>query len=133
MPSSTQAFFDEYARAYESGDAMAVADMYFVPAVIMSEESKNVFTNNEDIAGHIQELIDKLQDVGVAGIDPEVCQTMRLSENILFSNVNWKFTDLQGQHIFSCFVSYTLQVVDDRLKIIVSVIDDEERELAKLL
>lgn len=133
MPTSTQAFYDEYARSYESGNAMAVAEMYFVPAVIMSEESKNVFTSTEDIACHVQDLMDKLQSVGVTRIDPEVCQTMRLSENILFSNVNWRFSGEQGEHIFSCFVSYTLQVIDDRLKVIVSVIDDEERELAKVL
>lgn len=133
MPTNSQAFFDEYARAYESYNAASVAEMYFVPAVIMSDESKNVFTSVDDLAGHVQELMNKLQQVGVVRIDPEVCQTMRLSENIMFSNVNWKFSDVQGQKIFSCFVSYTLQQVDDHLKVIVSVIDDEERELAKLL
>ncbi len=133
MQANTQTFFDTYSKAYETGVAHSIAVLYFVPAVIMSEEKKNVFTKVDDIAGHVQGLMDQLHTIGVAKMSPDVCQTMRLSENILFSNVNWSFFDEHGQHIFSCFVSYTLQIVDEQLKIIVSVIDDEEREIAKLL
>lgn len=133
MPMSTQSFFENYARAYESGVPEAVSELYFIPAVIMSDDAKNVFTNAKDVTHHIQELMDKLEQVGVVQVMPDVCQTMRLSENILFSNVKWLFSDLQGNPIFSCFVSYTLQIVDSELRVIVSVIDDEERELSKLL
>jgi|GEM_PF-6953454 len=133
MPMSTQLFFENYAKAYESGVPEAVSELYFIPAVIMSDDAKNVFTDEKDVAHHIQELMDKLELIGVVQIMPDVCQTMRLSENILFSNVKWLFSDLQGKQIFTCFVSYTLQFVDNELRVIVSVIDDEERELAKLL
>lgn len=133
MSSHSQLFFDDYARAYERYDAQAVAEMYFVPAVIMSDESKNVYTSHEAIAGVIDELMDSLQSIGVVMCEADVCQTMRLSENIMFSNVKWTFKDVKEQKLFSCFVSYTLQSVGESLKIIVSVIDDEERELERLL
>lgn len=133
MPTLSQQFFDDYARAYEMYDAQAVAQMYFVPSVIMSDETKNVYTSHEAIAEVIDELMDKLQSVGAVLCEGEVCQTMRLSENIMFSNVKWTFKDAQQQKLFSCFVSYTLQSVGESLKIIVSVIDDEERELERLL
>lgn len=133
MPSQSQDFFNQYAQAYESYDADAVADMYFLPAVIMSDHSKNVYTKHEGIAEVIGELMDKLESVGVTFYEAEVCQSMRLSENIMFSNVKWFFKDAVEKILFSCFVSYTLQLDHGSLKIIVSVIDDEERELEKLL
>lgn len=133
MPTPSQQFFEEYARAYESQDAYEVANLYFIPAVIMSDDRKNVFTNLDDVADQIRELMDKLEDVGVVHYEPEVCQSMKLSENIMFSNVKWTFLDSADEIIFTCMVSYTLQVVEDSLKIIVTVIDDEERELEKLL
>ncbi|BDX07472.1 hypothetical protein [Planctobacterium marinum] len=133
MSSLSQLFFDDYARAYEQYDARAVADMYFVPAVIMSDERKNVYTTPEAIAEVIDDLMDRLQSIGAALCEAEVCQTMRLSENIMFSNVKWTFKNVQEQKLFSCFVSYTLQSEGESLKIIVSVIDDEERELERLL
>lgn len=133
MPSQSQVFFDEYAKAYESYDADAVADMYFLPAVIMSDDQKNVFTSHDAISATIDELMDKLQSIGVELFEADVCQTMRLSENIMFSNVKWFFKNQEEQVLFTCFVSYTLQFENESLKIIVSVIDDEERELEKLL
>lgn len=133
MASLSKAFFDEYAAAYEKYDANAVAEMYFLPAVIMSDDTKNVYTDHGAIAEVIDELMDKLQSIGVEICEADVCQTMRLSENIMFSNVKWFFKNQEEEVLFSCFVSYTLQFENESLKIIVSVIDDEERELEKLL
>lgn len=133
MSVSTKAFFDAYAEAYETYSSQAVARMYFIPSVVVSDSQKSVFTTEEELEQHIELLMSRLKEVGVVRCEPEVCQTMRLSDNILFSNVNWSFSAADGQHVFSCFVSYTLQIEDDALRVIVSVIDDEERELAKLL
>ena len=133
MPTKSQEFFDEYARAYEAYDADGVAALYFTPAVIMSDETKNVYTSHQAISTVIDELMDKLQSVGVTYFDPDVCQTMRLSDNIMFANVKWTFKNESEEKLFAAFVSYTLQSDHESLKIIVSVIDDEERELEKLL
>lgn len=133
MPSKSQDFFNQYAEAYEKYDPDAVAEMYFLPAVIMSDDTKNVYTSHDAISVAIDELMDKLQSIGVTFIEADVCQTMRLSENIMFSNVKWFFKDVNEATLFTCFVSYTLQLDNESLKIIVSVIDDEERELEKLL
>lgn len=133
MPLQSQSFFNEYARAYESYEAEAVAEMYFLPAIIMSDDQKNVFTSYDDITAAVDQLMDKLQSVGVVLFEADVCQTMRLSENILFSHVKWVFSNEEEQALFTCFVSYTLQFENESLKIIVSVIDDEERELEKLI
>ena len=133
MPTDTQAFFERYAEAYEKYDPKAVAELYFIPAVIMSDDSKDVFTTNADVTMYVERLMDKLRLIGAAKFNPDVCQTMRLSENILFSNVKWDFSTEDNQLIFSCFVSYTLQSIDGELKVVVTVMDDEEREIAKVL
>lgn len=129
----SQEFFDDHAKGYYDNSAMSVAEHFFVPSVIMSNETKNVFTSIDAVAKQIQEFMNKLVSLGVEHFEPEVCQTMKLSENILFSNVKWVYKDDAGQEVLHCFVSYTLQSENDSLKIIVSVIDDQQRELAKLL
>lgn len=133
MPSSTQQFFDNYAALLDAGDADGVAAAYFVPTVVMNDDAKRVLTRREDIAAYIDEFRSQLVSAGVSHSKAEVCQTMRLSENIMFSNVKWTFMNSERQKVFSCFISYTLQLESESLKIIVSVIDDEERELAKHL
>ena len=129
----SQEFFDDYAKGYYNNSPQSVAEHFFVPSVIMSNETKNVFTSTDAVAKQIQEFMNKLVSLGGAQFKPEVCQTMKLSENILFSNVKWVYKDETGLEILHCFVSYTLQSENDSLKIIVSVIDDQQRELAKLL
>ncbi|XOV78680.1 MAG: nuclear transport factor 2 family protein [Aestuariibacter sp.] len=133
MASATQAFFDTYAASLDAGDAEAVAKAYFVPTVVMNDEAKRVHTQREDIIAYITEMKEQLRSTGATNSRAEVCQTMRLSENIMFSNVKWTFKNDAGEKVFSCFISYTLQLESESLKIIVSVIDDEERELAKHL
>ena len=133
MPRLSQDFFNEYAAAYQRYDADAVAEMYFLPAVIMSDNKKNVYTSRDAIAQVIDELMVKLQVIGAMYFEAEVCQAMRLSENIMFCNVKWTFKNVNEEILFSCFVSYTLQSEEDYLKIIVSVIDDEEKELEQRL
>lgn len=134
VPASSSEFFENYAKCFEVGDTEQAASFYFLPTVIMNDTDKSVFSRKEDLVVRIQGLLDSLTAIGIRHYDTEVCQTMRLSENILFSNVKWQFLDAQGAKVFGCFTSYTLQRQDDdSLKIIVSVIDDEEKELAKLL
>ncbi len=133
MSTASEQFFENYAAAYQSGDASAVAGNFFIPSVIMSDDRKNVYTSTEAVAEQIQDFMDKLASLGVEQFVPLVCQTMRLSDNIMFSNVKWRYQDGKGNDVLTCFVSYTLQSEQDNLHIIVSVIDDEQRELAKLL
>ena len=133
MPVSTESFFENYAQAFQSRIPEALAELYFIPLVIMSDDIKNVFTDLKDIIHHIQGLMNELDQVGVVKIAPDVCQTLRLSDSIVFSNVKWLFYDLKGDQIFSCFISYTLQCIENELRVIVSVIDDEKRKVSKLL
>lgn len=133
MAIRSQDFFDQYAAAYQSYDADAVADMYFLPAVLMSDDAKSVYTSHDAIVVVIEELMQKFQALGVMEFEAEVCQAMKLSENIMFCNVKWNFRNITNEVVFSCFVSYTMQSDNEQLKIIVSVTDDEERELDRLL
>lgn len=133
MASATQVFFDSYAASLDAGDAEAVAKAYFVPTVVMNDDAKRVHTRREDIIAYIIEMKEQIETTGATKSRAEVCQTMRLSEHIMFSNVKWTFKNEADEKVFSCFISYTLQLESESLKIIVSVIDDEERELAKHL
>lgn len=134
MATSSDEFFKEYANCFAVNDAQQASNFYFLPTVIMNDTEKSVFSQKAELVQRISNLMDSLTQVGVVHYIAEVCQTMRLSDNILFSNVKWRFHDAQDKKVFGCFTSYTLQKQDNgELRIIVSVIDDEEKELAKLL
>lgn len=133
MPVYADEFFNKYAEAYESGDAQKVAERYFTPSVIMSDDSKLVFSTLEMLHDHFEVLLEKLERIGASSFEPEVCQTMRLSDTIIFATVRWYFYDEDQCQLFSSYVSYTLQHVEDDLRIVVSVTDDEDRQLGELL
>lgn len=133
MSKQTESFFEQYALAFQQGNSKTLAELFLTPTVIMSDEAKTVFSSAQDIVLAIESLIDKFNQAGITTHLPKVSQIIRLSDTIMFANVYWRMLDAAEQLVFACSTSYTLQRVDDSLKIIVSVNDEGEKELAKLL
>lgn len=133
MLSNTEAFLKRYAQAFEQNDAALAASYCLLPTVIMSDESKIVFDKFDDLTCTFQRLIDILNNAGVVKLLPQISQTIRLSATLMFINMRWQFYDKNNDLCFTCAASYTLQKKDnDDLKIIVTVIDDNENALEKL-
>ena len=134
MPRFSTDFFQRFALCFDAFDPEQASEFYHLPAVIMNDTDKYVFSRQDELVARIDTLMQSLKQVGVVNHQVEVSQTMRLSDNILFSNVKWRFYDAQQDKVFSCVTSYTLQRDEsDKLKIIVAVIDDEEKQLAEML
>lgn len=134
MASQTEVFFEHYAATMDAGDAGSMSEMHLVPCIFVSDEKKLVCAKFEDILRYNQQLINSLHKVGVVTHAAQVNQAMRLSETILFSNVRWQFKNAQQETVLACYCSYTLQVVDkESLRIIVAVVDDEDKAISKLL
>lgn len=134
MPTATDQFFKEYAIAYDNESAQDVVNLYHTPAVLISEESKKVYSSKDDLVGYFENLIMELQTLDIVRHEAKVMQLMKLSESIIFTNVTWTFFNPSEDVVFSCMVSYTLQRMEDEgLAIIIAVLDDEEKQLASLL
>jgi len=133
MSSQTEAFFQQYASAFNQGCSKSLAQLFQTPSVIMSDETKAVFSSGQEITSAVEALMMKFKQAGISIHLPKISQTIRLSDTIVFVNVLWQMLDAAEQIVFSCSSSYTLQQVDRELKIIVSVNDDGDKALARLL
>jgi hypothetical protein len=57
-----------------------------------------------------------------------------MSEDVIFVQVKWQAMDENYSRLFGCHVSYTMKVdPQGSLKIMISVLDDEEKALSQLL
>jgi hypothetical protein len=133
MSSQTEAFFKQYASAFNQGCSKSLVQLFQTPSVIMSDDAKTVFTSGQEIAFAFEALMIKFKQAGISTHLPKISQIIRLSDTIVFVNVVWQMLDVAEKIVFSCSSSYTLQEVDKELKIIVSVIDDGDKALASLL
>jgi ketosteroid isomerase-like protein len=134
MPTAVDHFFKNYAKAYDNDDANEVVSFYHIPAVLISDENKKVYSLRDELVSYFEALIMELQTLDVVRHEARVMQLMKLSETIIFTNVTWLFFNPSEEEVFSCTVSYTLQKsADDNMAIIIAVLDDEEKQLTKLL
>lgn len=134
MPIDSERFLERYAEALNTFNYKNIAGFYSTPSVIMDDKGKTVLNSLEDIEQALVNVFGKIAKSGISKFVPQVQQTMRLSDTLFFSKMRWQFYDQDGEYQFSCATSYTLQKsADEQLKIIVAVIDDDEKKLSAIL
>ncbi|MGO4894601.1 hypothetical protein [Flavobacterium sp. W21_SRS_FM6] len=76
----------------------------------------------------------KLSGLSIEQCEPIIHQTLRLSDALFFTTMRWQLLNHNNELIMSWSSSYTLQKMDDdQLKIIVTVVDDENKQLEACL
>ncbi|MBU3003402.1 hypothetical protein [Paraglaciecola arctica] len=134
MPIDSEYFLELYANALNSFDSKKIASFCLPPTIVMTDDSKKVLACVEELENAVSRTIAKFEVAGIKSFVPKLQQTMRLSDSLFFSKMRWQFFDTNEQLRFSCATSYTLQKMPDKqLKIIVAVIDDDEKKLAEVL
>jgi hypothetical protein len=130
MPIDSECFLDISATALNTFDPKKVVSFYLPPTIIMSDKSKKVITSDEKLEHTFSRVFTKLKQAGIKKFVPKLQQNMRLSGSLFFSKMRWQFYDEQYGLCFGCASSYNLQKMPDKqLKIIVTVIDDDENKL----
>ena len=130
MASQTEDFFEQYAATLALHDADALSKHHLLPCVFMLDDDKRIIHEQDEMVTINQNYIEALEALHVVKHKALVNQAIRLSDKILFANVRWQFKDKDDKTVYSGQCSYTLQQVEDNeLKIIVEVIDDEDRIL----
>lgn len=130
----TGQFFDDYALTMDAGDVDAMSAFCGKPTVFVSDKTKQICHNHEETCKINKLLLKSLQAGGVIKHTPRLVQSMSLSNNIQFCSVKWSFFDINEQVLFISNCSYTLQTsADNQMKIIVTVLDDDEKVISKLM
>ncbi|WP_340680646.1 hypothetical protein [Paraglaciecola sp.] len=128
-----QQFLNDFAEALNGNELEQAARFSLFPSIIMGDHNKSVFNSRRELEAIFRRFIVGLNANGIVKLVPQVKQTMRLSDSLLFSNIRWQLLAQDGQLRLSASSSYTIQKMpDQQLKIIITVIDDEEKQLMKI-
>lgn len=134
MVDTIEQFFVQYSAAMDKADVRKLTSFSLKPMVFVTDDSKRICHSQQDIDAVNGLLISGLKKGGVVKHTPKVIQSMRLSDSVRFVKVRWIFSDTDEQTLFSCYCSYTMQVVNgEHLKILISVLDDENQVITNLM
>ncbi|KXI28662.1 hypothetical protein [Paraglaciecola hydrolytica] len=128
-----QQFLTNFAETFNNNKPELAATFCLLPSIIIGDHNKTVLNSQKALQAIFSRFIRRLHAKGIVNFVPEVNQTMRLSDSLLFTNIRWQLFDKEGQLQVNGSSSYTMQLMpDQQLKIIITVIDDEEKQLEKM-
>ncbi|MFA3790821.1 hypothetical protein AB6T38_06865 [Aliiglaciecola sp. SL4] len=127
-------FFDDYSESLNQGLIDEMAKFSGKTLVVVTDENKIICHSQKDINEINSDMINSLKARGVVKYIPNVVQSMRLSESVIFVKVRWTLCDQNGKDVFSCYCSYTLQIDDlNSFKIIIIVVGDEDKQFNQMM
>lgn len=116
--SEVQRFLDLLARALTSGDGEAVAAMYDVPAMIISDEGVIAVSSTAHIAKFFGDAHAQYAANGVVDTRADLQDLERIGARILVATVRWPHLDANHKEVASESSDYTLRRDDEgRLRI----------------
>ncbi|GAB60220.1 hypothetical protein [Rheinheimera nanhaiensis] len=119
-------FFQRYAKAYVTADIAAFSDFISLPSMLLSGDNKTLLMDNDALHNHILSQVEKYRQLGVVDAEPVLLHQLRLSEQLQFASLCWRFFDQSGSVLFTCHTSYTLQKRHDVWQVVAIILDDEQ-------
>jgi len=133
MSTNSKNFLDLYAKALNTFDPKIIASFCSLPTIIMHDNGRKIITSKDYLEQVTRRIFTTFNQAGIKKFVPQLQQTLRLSDTLWFSKMRWRFYNENEQLCFGCATSYTLQKMpDNQLKVIVMIIDDDEKKLAKI-
>ncbi len=113
-----QEFLDGLARSLTAGDGKAVATMYEVPALIISDEGVHAITSPEEIATFFGSAKTEYNAMGVVDTRADLIDLERIGKRLLVATVRWPHLDANHHEVAAESSDYTLRRDDQgRLRI----------------
>jgi ketosteroid isomerase-like protein len=132
--SDIKQFFDAFAQAYDDKSAERIAACYRQPCVMMSYEKKQMYASRKEITEFANHVLSRFERVGAVNHSASVMHSLKMSDDVFFVQVRWDASDKGRERLFGCYVSYTMKLDPKHgFKIMISVLDDEEKALSQLL
>ena len=116
--SEVQRLFDDLGRALTSGDGEAVAAIYDVPALIISDEGVIAVNTTPQIAKFFSDAHARSNANGVVETRADLQDLERIGERMVIATVRWPHLDADHREVASESSDYTLRRDDEgRLRI----------------
>ncbi|MEO3866776.1 DUF4440 domain-containing protein [Rheinheimera fenheensis] len=119
-------FFQRYAKAYVNADTAAFSDFISLPSMLLSGDNKTLLMDNDALHSHILSQVEKYRALGVVDAEPILQHQLRLSDQLYFVSLYWRFYQQSGQVLFTCHTSYTLQKSQQDWQVVAIILDDEQ-------
>lgn len=91
-----QDFFDRMAAALTRGDGEAVADLWAVPALVLSDRHTQAVASLDEVAHFFGGAKDQYNRLGIADTKAQIVGFERLTTRIVLVDVRWPWLDAKG-------------------------------------
>ncbi len=132
MQPTIEAFFQQYADAYCQYQTDRLLEMFALPCMLLTDNSKQVIVEQETGRGLLERLFNAYQQLQMDHLQHEITSMVKLSDSLYFVSVQGRFFLADNRLLLQCHTSYTLQIQHSEWKIVAVVTDDEEKELQRL-
>lgn len=119
-------FFQRYATAYVNADTAAFGQFISLPCMLLAGDDKTLLMDADGLHNHILSQVEKYRALGVVDAESVLQHQLRLSEQLQFASLYWRFFDDGGKVLFTCHTSYTLQRQQERWQVVAIILDDEQ-------
>ena len=119
-------FFQHYTEAYVNADTQAFGQFISLPCMLLAGDSKTLLMDEDSLHNHILSQVEKSRQLGVVDAEPILQHQLRLSEQLHFVSLYWRFFDASTKVLFTCHTSYTLQKCQQQWKVVAIILDDEQ-------
>ncbi|MEH8018291.1 hypothetical protein MN202_13700 [Rheinheimera muenzenbergensis] len=119
-------FFQNYAQAYISAELAQFEHLVATPSLLLAGEHKTLLTDSDCLHQHVLTTVQKYRSLGVVHADFVLQHQLRLSDQLQFASLYWRFYDTNNAVLFTCHTSYTLQKRNDVWQVVAIILDDEQ-------
>lgn len=119
-------FFQTYTKAYINSELDTFQKLISLPSLLLAGDSKTLLTDTEGLHRHVLGQMAKYRALGVATADFVLQHQLRLSDQLQFVSLYWRFYDNSGKVMFTCHTSYTLQALQGSWQVVSIITDDEQ-------
>lgn len=121
-----EGFFSDMAAAIEQQDKALITRFFRLPAVLVTEQERQVCYSAEQVWDVYQQRFDWMLSAGQGALEAKILHQVRLAESVIYCRVNW-LTQPFGGAVKRCACSYTLKIDESGgFRVIVLVIDKQQ-------
>ncbi|HEY9041313.1 MAG TPA: hypothetical protein VIN66_03955 [Rheinheimera sp.] len=126
-------FFQQYAQAYINSELESFGQLISLPSMLLAGDNKTLLTDTESLRGYVLCRVEKYRELGVENADFVLQHQLRLSEQLQFASLYWRFYDSSNKVLFTCHTSYTLQRCGEKWQVVAIILDDEDAAYQRML
>lgn len=126
-------FFQQYAKAYINSELESFGQLISLPSMLLAGDNKTLLTDTDSLNCYVLSRVSKYRELGVVNADFVLQHQLRLSEQLQFASLYWRFYDAHSKVLFTCHTSYTLQRRDELWQVVAIILDDEDAAYQRIL